>query len=233
MIQHIPAKKRAHIHQEWLDTYHLFSFASHYDPMNVEFGNLRVFNDDTIGAYSGFDEHPHDNMEIVTVMLEGTLTHRDSMGNQAAIKAGEVQCMTAGTGVIHAEKNLGNVPVHLYQIWLYPKTQNLTPSYSQLDITHLEYEKNVLHRIASPEKQENALTLNAETSIYLSTLEQGQKLNHALSPNQGLFLYLTSGSLEVNGITLEKGDQARITDEDSIILTAKTEAHFIAIQVQL
>jgi len=121
MITRIEASKRHLAKYEWLKTYYLFSFSNYFDPANLQFGVLRVFNDDTINAYSGFDEHGHENMEIVTLVLEGALTHRDSMGNKEVIKAGEVQRMSAGTGVIHAEKNLGDEPVHLFQLWFMPE----------------------------------------------------------------------------------------------------------------
>ena len=131
MITKISSSSRHHADHGWLSTYFLFSFAEYYDPQNLEFGNLRVFNDDTIAPHSGFSEHDHDNMEIVTIVHEGTLTHRDSMGSVGAISAGEVQYMSAGTGVTHAEMNDGGVPVHLFQIWLYPNEKNAAPRYEQ------------------------------------------------------------------------------------------------------
>ncbi len=229
MITRIEAKKRRGAKYEWLQSYYLFSFANYFDPTNLNFGNLRVFNDDTINAYSGFDDHGHDNMEIVTIMLDGTLTHRDSMGNTETIKAGEVQRMSAGTGVIHAEKNLGDEPVHLFQLWFLPIADDLEPQYEQKDFSYLE--KNVLTLIGSSEVTETALTLAADAKLFLGEFEAGKEATYTLPTGRGVFCYVYEGGLQINGVVFSKGDQARITDESSLKVQAETAAKFVWIEV--
>lgn len=231
MIQKIEARQRYRAHQDWLDTYHLFSFANYFDPDNLQFGVLRVFNDDTIGAFSGFDEHSHDNMEIVTIVLEGELTHRDSLGNQSSIKAGEVQRMSAGTGIIHAEKNLGDELVHLYQLWLLPRTRQAKPSYEQKDFSY--YPENQLTPVASGFELEGALTIDSAASIFVGVLEGGRHLEHSVERGNGTFIYLQSGQLVVNGIEVQMGDQLRIEHETTLSLKAMRDAKFILIDVEL
>ena len=229
MITRIEASKRRGAKYEWLQSYYLFSFANYFDATNLHFGILRVFNDDTINAYSGFDDHCHDNMEIVTIMLEGTLTHRDSMGNTETIKVGEVQRMSAGTGVIHAEKNLGDEPVHLFQLWFLPKADDLEPDYEQKDFSYLE--KNVLTCIGSPQKTEAALTLAADAKLFLGEFEAGKTTTYSVPTGRGIFCYVYEGSIQLNEVSFLAGDQARILDESEIRLLAETAAKFVWIEV--
>lgn len=231
MIQKIEARQRYRVHQDWLDTYHLFSFANYFDPDNLQFGVLRVFNDDTIGAFSGFDEHAHDNMEIVTIVLEGELTHRDSLGNQASIKAGEVQRMSAGTGIIHAEKNLKDKPVHLYQLWLLPRTRHAKPGYEQKDFSY--YPENHLTPVASGFGLEGALQMDSAATIFVGVLEAGKTLEHQVEQGDGTFIYLQTGTLLVNGVQMEAGDQLRIEEEPVLAFQATSQAKFILIDVKL
>jgi redox-sensitive bicupin YhaK (pirin superfamily) len=232
MIQKIDASRRYYAKQGWLNTYHLFSFANYYDPENLHFGTLRVFNDDTIDAYSGFGEHGHENMEIVTILFKGTLTHTDSMGNRKKIQAGEVQRMSAGTGVIHSEKNLEDEPVHLYQIWLLPEKQGIEPSYEQKDFSFL-LEKNKLTPIASGLSQAEAITMHTDATIYLSELDEAGSI--AINPalDRGLFVYVREGGIRINGIEFYMGDQARIQGEDSLSIEGIESASFVAIDVPL
>lgn len=197
--------------------------------MNLQFGVLRVFNDDTINAYSGFDDHRHENMEIVTILLEGRLTHRDSLGNTVTIKAGEIQRMSAGTGIIHAEKNLGDEPVHLYQLWFLPNAPGRTPSYEQKDFSFLE--KNRLVPIAASVPTEGVLSLSADASLYLGEFEAGKELAYSVAPTRGVFLYLQSGELRINNVVFSAGDQARVEKEAGLRLQAETDAKFILIDV--
>jgi redox-sensitive bicupin YhaK (pirin superfamily) len=231
MITRIPANKRYLAAHGWLNSFHLFSFADYYDPENMSFGPLRVFNDDFIVGESGFGEHPHNNMEIITIMREGTLTHRDSMGNEATITAGEVQCMTAGTGVEHAEVNKGKTPVRLSQIWIMPKEKGLVPSYGQKDFSGMK--KNVLVPVASGESKGDALSINAPATIYLGEFESGEAFQYSMESGHGVFMYATEGAFSINGEAFNKGDQARITDESKLFLNPSAGAKCVFIDVLL
>lgn len=229
VITRIEAKRRHRQRYEWLDTYYLFSFANYVDPSNLEFGTLRVFNDDRINTYSGFDEHSHDNMEIVTIMLDGRLTHRDSLGNVEMIKAGEVQRMSAGTGVVHAEKNLDDEPVHLYQLWFYPHTEGLIPSYVQADFSYIE--PNTFVPIVSNQPMEGALSMSADATIYRADLEASQSLSYVLQPERGLFVYVEAGELKISDQVFEVGDQARISSESHVTFKTEQGTKFVCIDV--
>lgn len=232
MMTKILASQRYHAAHGWLKTFHLFSFANYYDPNNMGFGTLRVFNDDTIDAYSGFDEHGHEDMEIVTIVFKGQLAHRDSMGNKKTITSGEVQRMSAGTGVIHAEKNLGDEPVELYQIWLLPDQIGISPGYDQKDFSYL-LEKNILSPVVSGDPRGEALKMFTGATIFLCTLEKEREI--ALSPgkDRGTFIYIREGSMEINGTSFQSGDQARIQQESALLLRAHTETTFVLIDVPL
>ena len=231
MINRIPAKERYLAAHGWLNSYHLFSFAEYFDPNNMSFGPLRVFNDDFIVGKSGFEEHPHKDMEIVTIMREGTLTHRDSMGNLKTITAGEVQVMTAGTGVAHAEINMDEKPVRLSQIWIMPKEKGLAPAYAQKDFSTVE--KNRLIAVASGEEKEGVLFINADVTISFGDFEKGTSTTYEPLSGRGVFVYVTDGKLLINGTVFEKGDQARISEENTLSITTEDAAKFVFIEVPL
>jgi quercetin 2,3-dioxygenase len=228
MITKIESYKRRLAKHDWLTTYYLFSFANYFDPNNIQFGTLRVFNDDTIAPHSGFGEHQHDNMEIITIVLQGQLTHKDSMGNTGVIRAGEVQRMSAGTGVVHAEMNDGDTPVHLYQIWIFPREQNLAPSYEQKDFSNIS-NKNVLLPLASGLNHSGTLKINTDATVYNSELETGQSIEHKLNDNRGAFIYLQEGSLDINGTKFKEHDQARISNENKLTIIADKTSKFVLI----
>jgi redox-sensitive bicupin YhaK (pirin superfamily) len=230
MIERIPASDRYLAAHGWLNSFHLFSFAEYYDPKNTGFGPLRVFNDDFIIGESGFSEHPHQNMEIITIMREGVLTHRDSMGNMKTVSAGEVQTMSAGTGVAHSEVNMGKVPVRLSQIWIEPWQMNLQPTYGQKDFSKLE--KNVLTAVASGQEKEGAIGISANVTIYLADFDKGTELSYAIEKDRGVFIYLTEGEMKINEEFFKQGDQARIRQEEKIELTSAS-AKFVLIDVSL
>ena len=232
MIQKIPAENRHHAEAGWLSTYHLFSFADYYDSENMNFGALRVFNDDTIDAQSGFGAHSHENMEIITIVLEGELTHKDSMGNVGTIGAGEVQYMSAGTGVTHAEMNTSDSSVHLYQIWIASKEKNLTPLYMQKDFNDTS-NRNILLPVVSDKETGDAIMVRTDANIYTSTLEAAETLSYAVGENRGAFIYIENGSLDVNGIETSVGDQLRVEGEESLSIYATDDARFILIDVPL
>lgn len=231
MIQKIPAAKRYKADHGWLSSFHLFSFAEYYDPENTNFGVLRVFNDDRIDAESGFGAHGHRNMEIITLMLEGELTHQDNMGNSATMKSGEVQYMSAGTGVIHSEMNNSKERTHLYQIWIVSKEREMEPMYDQKDFSQME--SNVLVPVASGKDKEGAIPIRADATIYKAELRKDQTVDFAPESGRGVFLYVTKGALEVNGDPFKEGDQARITNENRLSITAASDSQFVLIDVIL
>lgn len=229
MITIIEAKDRYLAEHGWLSSYHLFSFAEYYDTENMNFEALRVFNDDTIDGNNGFGKHGHRDMEIITIVLRGELTHEDTMGNRRKIQAGEVQYMSAGTGVMHSEMNTGDEQTHLYQIWLQPRVSGLIPKYEQKDFSTKE--KNTLVPVASGVNLEEAILICANATMYLCTLEKEKSLLFPLSKGRKVFMYVTSGSLAINGSTFIEGDQARITDEDTIQILAEKETDFVMISL--
>ncbi len=232
MVRIIPALDRRFGDFGWLKTYWLFSFDRYHDPNNMHFGNLRVFNDDIVLPKSGFGTHPHREMEIVTIVLSGTVTHEDSMGNRTEIKAGEVQRMTAGTGVSHSEHNLGADPLNLYQIWFFPREPNLKPSYEQASLLP-EARKNKLQAVVSGTDPHSLVKIHSDATIYLSDLTEGKKLSYPLSFGRGAFVYITSGEISVNGTTLQSKDQARLENETSLEIVANQSSEFIIIDVDL
>ncbi|HEY3376596.1 MAG TPA: pirin family protein [Armatimonadota bacterium] len=230
MFHIIRAAQRHTTDQGWLKTSWLFSFDDYIDPDNVRFGALRVFNDDIVQPGAGFPTHPHREMEIVTIPLSGAITHRDSLGNQATISAGEVQRMSAGVGVTHSEMNEGDVPVHFYQIWLFPHTAGLPPSYDQRRFAPAAW-KNSLCPLASGDALPGVVTLHSNATLYRADLERGHTLEYPVAEGRYVFLYLTSGDLLLNGERLTPHDQARICDMDRLYLLAHEVASFILIDL--
>lgn len=216
----------------WLKTHWLFSFDHYYDPSNVHFGVLRVFNDDWIAPQSGFGSHPHSEMEIVTIVLSGAVTHADSMGNQTKIQAGEVQRMSAGTGIVHSEHNREKEPLTLYQIWFLPYTHGTAPSYEQRSFD-VNQQLNQLLPVVSGDGIAGGMTMNAEATVYLSRLEANNELIHPLAVKRGAFVYVTSGELTVNGETLRAQDQARITKVNNVKVSSSNSAEFILIDAKV
>lgn len=231
MIRRIPASNRYKAEHDWLKTYHLFSFNMYHDRGNMNFGALRVFNDDYIDGESGFGVHSHDNMEIITIVHEGTLTHQDSLGNTGQIKTGEVQYMSAGTGVTHAEVNQQKEPIHLYQIWVFPDEQNLAPQYAQKGFSNMTM--NQLVPVASGQNKPDAIKIRTASTIYLAKLDSDKTIRYQLENDRGLFIYIKQGKLTINGVEFEKEDQARIMEEADILIKASADSEFIAIDVPM
>jgi redox-sensitive bicupin YhaK (pirin superfamily) len=219
MIRIRPAAARGHANHGWLDTNFSFSFANYYDPKHMGFRALRVINEDWVSAGKGFGAHPHNDMEIITYILEGELSHRDSTGTEATIKQDDVQRMSAGTGVVHSEYNDSDKPVHLLQIWIMPEADGLQPSYE--DRTFPRAEKlNRLRLIASHDGRDFSTRINQDASVYASLLEGGQTLGLDLQPGRHAWVQLAAGELDVNGTRLAKGDGAAISDESKLTLTS-------------
>jgi quercetin 2,3-dioxygenase len=214
----------------WLKTYWLFSFSDYYDPANIQFGALRVFNDDVVEAGTGFPTHPHRDMEIVTVVLGGEMTHEDSMGNKTVIRTNDVQRMSAGTGITHSEFNLADRPVHFYQIWIYPDRDGLAPSYDQASFAPESW-KNRLCPLASGQGVPGTVSFHTDATIYRARLDKGRSLLFVTNSGRRCFIYMTEGSLKVDGSILNSKDQARIDPDGELSLTAVDTCDFILIDV--
>jgi quercetin 2,3-dioxygenase len=219
MITIRPAQERGHANHGWLDTYHTFSFADYHDPKNVHFRSLRVINEDRVAPGYGFGTHPHNDMEIITYVLQGALAHKDSMGTGSTIVPGEVQRMSAGTGVLHSEFNHSkDEEVHLYQVWILPEKKAIEPSYEQKFFSD-EEKLNQLRVIASPTAENGAVKIHQDARLLAGLLEDGKSVTHALAKGRGAWIQVATGSVTLNGKALKAGDGAAITDEEKIILT--------------
>lgn len=227
MIDVIKNEKRYHFESDWLSTYWHFSFDHYYDPNNLSFGPLRVFNDDVVRPSSGFPMHPHREMEIITYVLEGELEHKDNTGAADHIGPGEVQRMSAGTGIRHSEYNPSTEhPVHLLQMWITPSVSGLPPSYEQLRFTR-EQRTGRLLAVASGQDIPNTVKVHQDTTLYVSTLNKGDEVNHVLAAQRRAYLFVISGKLEVNTLELSNGDQAKAFEEPSVRLKAKEHSEMV------
>jgi redox-sensitive bicupin YhaK (pirin superfamily) len=220
MIQLRQRQERGQTKIDWLESYHTFSFGDYYDPHHMGFSDLRVINDDRVQAGKGFQTHPHKDMEIVTYVLSGTLAHKDSMGNGSLIHPGDVQRMSAGTGILHSEFNPSDTdPVHFLQIWILPESKGLQPGYEQKSIT---WEKNApltWRLIASRDGRDGSLTVHQDISIYATRLSEGEKLTHTLSPERSYWVQVATGTVLLNDSLMEAGDGFAIpSGTDPIVL---------------
>lgn len=224
---------RGYANHGWLKSRFTFSFAEYHDPKHVHFGPLRVINEDYIAAKNGFGAHPHKDMEIITYVMEGSLEHQDSMGNKAIIRPGEVQKMTAGTGVVHSEKNENSEgQTHLLQIWVIPDERNLTPGYWQKSFAEaLESHKPVL--VLSKSGREGSLPIHQDTDIYLTKLRTNDESVFAIKNGRGLWVQLIRGHLKANGERLEAGDGLSVSEETSLKLSAESDAEFLVFDLPL
>lgn len=231
MTNIIRSHERFHAESDWLSTYWLFSFDRYYDPNNVQFGPLRVFNDDVIQPAGGFGTHPHREMEIVTYVLKGALSHKDSTGGRDVIKAGEVQRMTAGTGIAHSEYNASDKEaVHLLQMWVLPAESGLRPSYEQKQFT-LEQRTGVLLPIASGQEKGDAVKVHQDVTFYVANVRAEDQIKHELARGRRAYLYVIDGDVAVNDHQLSAGDQARITDETQLEISSSKPSEIILIDL--
>lgn len=219
MIKIRRSKERGHANHGWLDTRYTFSFSDYYDPQFMGFRDLRVINEDFIEPDQGFPKHGHRDMEIITYMISGELSHRDSMGNGETIRPGEVQRMTAGTGVLHSEYSSPTDKTHLLQIWILPEKNRLTPGYEQ-KLFASEGKQGQLKLIASRGGDDGSIHINQDVKLYASVLTAGKSVSHEIADGRHAWVQLISGALDVNGYTLEAGDGAAISDEQQLKLTA-------------
>lgn len=218
MIQIRKANERGHANHGWLDTWHSFSFAEYFDPENMGFSALRVINEDRIAAGAGFPTHAHRDMEIVTYLLQGALEHRDSMGNGSIIRPGEIQRMSAGSGVTHSEYNASDdQEAHLLQIWIEPRQCGITPGYEQKTIG-IEAVRGQMRLIASPDGAGDSATIHQDVQIYATILNSLENLSYSISRGRQAYIHLAHGEMTLNGVTLHAGDGARIQDEEIIAL---------------
>lgn len=219
--------ERGHADHGWLDTWHTFSFADYYDPRFMGFSELRVINEDRVAPGTGFPTHAHRDMEIVTYVLEGALEHRDSLGTGSVIRPGEVQRMSAGTGVRHSEYNASKTePVHLLQIWIEPSAAGIAPSYEQKTIADAD-KRGRLRLIASPDGWDGSVTIHQDARIYASVLEAGDKVEHTAAPGRRLWLQVARGAVTANSQWLGQGDGAAIVDERALIIAGVEPAEII------
>jgi quercetin 2,3-dioxygenase len=227
MIKIRRSNERGQANHGWLKTAHTFSFADYYDPKNMGFRALRVINDDHVEGGQGFGAHPHRDMEIITYVLEGALEHKDSMGNHGVVYPGEVQRMSAGTGVRHSEFNHSkNEWLHLLQIWILPERTGITPSYEQKVI--LDGIDGKLKLIAAPNANgSGAVNIHQDARVYASVLKPGENVSHELAPGRGAWLQVAKGEVTLNGKPLITGDGAAIEDEKNLEIAAQAESEFL------
>lgn len=228
------ANTRGSADHGWLKSFHTFSFAGYFNQDRVHFGALRVLNDDTVDGGRGFGDHPHDNMEIVSIPLEGELQHKDSMGNVAVIKAGEIQVMSAGTGIYHAEYNKDpNQPVKFLQIWIFPNKRDVTPRYDQIQL-HIDEKRNVLNQVLSPDPADEGVWIHQDAWFHLGKFDQGNKTVYSLKKEgNGIYFFVLKGDLKVNEQELNTRDGYGIWDSKEAVLEATSDTEFLIMEVPM
>ena len=228
------AETRGHANHGWLDSYHTFSFAGYYEPSRIHFGALRVLNDDIVKGGFGFGRHPHDNMEIISIPLKGALAHADNTGGKGTIQAGEVQIMSAGTGVEHSEQNASRSDeVNFLQIWVFPKEKNIAPRYDQKKF-EVSDRSNQWQTLVSPEKNEQSLWINQDAWFSRTALDANKKLTYQMHlPNQGAYVFVIDGSISIGEQTLNKRDGLGISQTQSFEIIANSKADILVIEVPM
>ncbi|MCL5801122.1 MAG: pirin family protein [Gammaproteobacteria bacterium] len=227
MISLRKAAERGHANHGWLDTYHSFSFADYYDPGHMGFASLRVINEDRVAPGGGFPTHGHRDMEIITYVLEGALQHKDSMGNGSVIRPGDVQRMSAGTGITHSEANASASEfVHLLQIWIIPDKTGVVPSYEQKYFAPGE-KQHQLRLIASPDGRDGSVRIEHDGFVYASLLDGGDELTHVLAPGRSAYVQVARGALSVNGKKVNAGDGVMLEDEHEVRLSDAQQAEVL------
>ncbi len=227
MIKLRKSEERGHANHGWLDSYHSFSFSRYYDPEHMQYSVLRVINEDVVAPDMGFGMHPHRDMEIVTYMLSGQIRHMDNLGNGSVIRAGDVQRMTAGTGIVHSEFNASSEePAHLLQIWLLPERNNLQPGYEEKHFDPSE-KLNQWRLIASRDAREGSLLIHQDVTLFATVLEQGKSLSYELAAERSAYLQVARGRVDLNGEVLLAGDAAKIEGQQLIELQAFEDAEML------
>jgi redox-sensitive bicupin YhaK (pirin superfamily) len=227
MIKLRKSRERGHARHGWLDSYHTFSFAHYHDPRYMGYSVLRVINEDVIAAGRGFGMHPHNDMEIITYMLEGELRHEDSLGNGSVIKAGDVQRMTAGSGIVHSEVNASDeYPAHLLQIWILPQRINIHPGYEDKHFDTARKQGRWC-LVASPDGRDDSLMLHQDVALYATILPQGQSLDYPGQAERDLYIQVARGGIRLNGELLAAGDAAMVEQEQNIRVEAEQDAEVL------
>ncbi|MBK9405399.1 MAG: pirin family protein [Ignavibacteria bacterium] len=228
------ADSRGYADHGWLQSFHSFSFANYHNPEKVRFGLLRVLNDDIVAPGMGFGTHPHDNMEIVTIPLKGELAHQDSTGNKEVIKAGEIQIMSAGSGLTHSEFNNSKKEfVNLFQIWVFPKEKNITPRYDQ-KIFDPEERKNKFQTVVSPDEKDGALWINQDSYFTLGNFDEGNSVKYEIKKNgNGVYIMITEGSAEIDGEVLSRRDAIGLSDLSSVEIKLLVKSDLLLIEVPM
>jgi quercetin 2,3-dioxygenase len=218
------AESRGHANHGWLDSHHTFSFANYYNPDRIHFGALRVLNDDRVNPGSGFGTHPHENMEIISIPLEGDLEHKDSMGNVAVINHGDIQVMSAGTGIYHSEYNRNkDAPVKFLQIWVFPDKKNVEPRYDQITL-NIKDRHNKLQQIVSPNPDDEGVWIHQNAWFHLGTFEKDSTAEYKIkSPGNGVYAFIIKGSFTIDGNKLDTRDGIGILDTDKISIKADSD----------
>ncbi|MBU6140509.1 MAG: pirin family protein [Proteobacteria bacterium] len=227
MITIRKSNERGSANHGWLKSFHTFSFADYYDPAHMNFGNLRVINEDYISPSAGFGKHPHHNMEIITYVISGALSHEDSMGNSSTILPGEVQIMSAGTGVFHSEFNHEkNRETHLLQIWILPKVKEVTPRYDQKSFIE-DFKKNDFVLVVSGSGRDGSIQINQDVEIFVGKFSSQKTFDFEVKKDRKIWIQIVSGKIFVNGSGLEKGDAAAIKNESEIKIKAEENSEFL------
>lgn len=227
MITVRKSKERGATNFGWLDSKHTFSFGHYYDPQNMGFGSLRVINEDIVKGGAGFGTHPHDNMEIISYVLEGGLAHKDSLGTGSVIRPGDVQRMSAGTGIAHSEFNASpEHPVHFLQIWVLPEKRGLAPSYEQKSFP-AEERRGRLQLVGARDGRDGALTIHQDLDLFVADLDKGDAVSHTLRPRRKAWVQVTRGKVSVNGNVVGAGDGAALTDEKEVRIAANDNAEVL------
>lgn len=228
------AETRGHANHGWLDSHHTFSFANYRNPERMHFGVLRVLNDDKVAEGQGFGKHPHDNMEIISIPLEGDLEHQDSMGNTTIIKEGDLQVMSAGTGIFHSEYNKNkDKEVKFLQIWLFPNTRNVAPRYDQISLRDIE-KKNTFYQVLSPDVNDQGVWIHQNAWFHLAKFDAGTSEKYSLKKEgNGIYLFIIDGEVEVDGQKLEKRDGYGIWESAEINVKAMKNSSILLMEVPM
>jgi len=227
MIQLRDRMARGQSREGWLDSRHTFSFADYHDPAHMGFRSLRVINDDRVIPGAGFPRHGHRDMDIISYVLEGELEHQDSLGHGAVIRPGEVQRMSAGTGILHSEFNPSKTePVHFLQIWMIPDQDGLTPSYEQKSFP-LDERRGRLRLVADPDGRDGAVTLHEDARLFIANLEGGERISHEAERGRGIWVQIARGNIRLNGKPMREGDGAAAEEEPRLIIEADPQAEVL------
>ncbi len=224
---------RGHANHGWLDTKHTFSFANYYNPERIHFGALRVLNDDIIAAGTGFGEHPHDNMEIITIPLTGSVSHKDTMGNVSVVRAGEIQVMSAGSGIFHSEHNRGKEVLNMFQIWLFPNQKNVTPRYDQVSLESLKKE-NEFYQVLSPDKDDQGVWIYQDAWFFMGDFDAGRQVTYTVKkPGNGVYIMVVEGEITIDGAKLGKRDAIELTELSDVYIRIDKKTKLLVMDVPM